>query len=234
MLKLEIQIVSILPEMLSGFTEQSILKKAQECGIIKISCINPRDFTKDKHKTCDDKPFGGGSGMVLKPEPIFEAVGSIKRDQSHIILLSPQGKKFTHVVAQELASLKHIILICGNYEGVDERVRLGLADETISIGDYVLTNGTLAAAVMADSICRLVPGVLGNTQSHEEESFVNGILEYPQYTRPRVYRGMEVPEILLNGDHKKIESWRKEQAIKKTKMIRPDLIKGTNHEKRTT
>lgn len=220
---MKIDVITLFPEMLQGFTSSSILKKAQEKGQIQICVTNPRDFTLDKHRTCDDKPFGGGSGMVLKPEPIFQAVEKVKSPEAKIVLMTPQGKRFTQDKALELSKFNHLVLICGHYEGIDERIRTILADEEISIGDYVLTNGALAAAVVIDAVARLIPGVLGNPESTQDESFSKGLLEYPQYTRPRVFQGMGIPEILLSGDHKKIDQWRHEQAIERTKKRRPDL-----------
>lgn len=221
---MKIDIITLFPEMLQGFVSSSILKKAQDKGLIQICVTNPREFTLDKHKTCDDKPFGGGSGMVLKPEPIFEAVRKVKTPEAKIILMTPQGEKLTQNKALELSSVKHLVLICGHYEGIDERIRTILADEEISIGDYILTNGALAAAVMVDAVARLIPGVLGNCESIQDESFKNGLLEYPQYTRPRVFQGIGIPEILLSGNHQKIEEWRHQQAVERTKKRRPDLI----------
>lgn len=223
-MSLRIDVVTLFPELLSGLVSASILKKAQEKSLIQIHVTNPRDFTEDKHKTCDDKPFGGGSGMVMKPEPIFKAVEKIKTPQAKIILMSPKGEKFKQQKAFELAQETHLILICGHYEGIDERVRLLLAHEEISIGDYVLTNGALAAAVVIDAVARLIPGVLGNPQSPLQDSFSMGLLQYPQYTQPRTFEGMSVPDILLTGDHQKIKEWRQEQSLEKTRKTRPDLI----------
>ena len=223
-MSLKVDILTLFPEMLQDWAHTSIIKRAQERGLVKIQWVNPRDFTTDRHKTCDDRPFGGGSGMILKPEPIFKALEKIKTSKTHVILMSPQGKKLTQKKANELAKKPHLALICGHYEGVDERIRKKLVDEEISIGDYILTNGALAAAVVVDAIVRLVPGVLGNPESAVEESFSKGLLEYPQYTRPRVFKGLEVPEILLSGDHKRIEKWRYQEALKRTKKTRPDLI----------
>ncbi len=221
---MQIDVITLFPEILSSLTSASILKKAQEHGLVKIQTTNPRDFTADKHKTCDDKPFGGGSGMVMKPEPIFKAVESVNSPKAKIILMSPQGQKFDQKKAVELSKENHLILICGHYEGIDERVRLLLAHEELSIGDYVLTNGALAAAVVIDAVSRLLPGVLGNPDSPTQDSFSAGLLEYPQYTRPRNFQGIDVPNILLTGDHQKIEEWRKEQSLEKTRKTRPDLI----------
>lgn len=219
-----VDVITLFPEMLEGFLRSSIIKKAQEKDLIQVCVTNPRDFARDKHKTCDDKPFGGGSGMVLKPEPIFKAVEKVRTAESKIVLLSPQGPKLNQAKALELSKLPHLILICGHYEGIDERVKISLASEELSIGDYVLTNGALAAAVVLDSVVRLIPGVLGNPACAHEESFSFGLLEYPQYTRPRIFQGIAVPDILLSGNHKKIENWRKQQALEKTKARRPDLL----------
>ena len=183
-----------------------------------------RDWTHDARRTVDDKPYGGGPGMVIKPEPVFEACKDLCKKNTHIVLLTPQGKKYSQKIAKKLTELKHILLICGHYEGFDERIRT-LADEEISIGDYVLTCGEIPAMVLIDSIVRLIPGVLGEECSLDDESFNEGLLEYPQYTRPRVYKKMEVPEILLSGDHKKIEKWRKKESLRRTKTRRKDLFK---------
>jgi tRNA (guanine37-N1)-methyltransferase len=225
-MSLRIDIVTLFPEMLTGFLSSSILKKAGEKGLFNVHAVNPRDFTEDKHKTCDDKPFGGGSGMVMKPEPVFKAVQSIRSEQAKIILMSPQGRSFTQEKAMELSKESHLVLICGHYEGIDERIRDLLSHEEISIGDYVLTNGALAAAVVVDAVVRLIPGAIGNPQSLEDESFTESLLEYPQYTRPRVFEGLSVPEVLLTGDHDKIEAWRREQALERTQKKRPDLLQN--------
>lgn len=221
---MKIDIITLFPEMLTGFLDTSMLKIAQEHGKVRLCRINPRDFTHDKHRTCDDRPFGGGTGMILKPEPIFQAVESVRTEASRVILMSPQGEPFTQSKAQELAGASHLIIISGHYEGVDERIRELVVQDEISIGDYILTNGTLASAVVVDAVIRLIPGVLGNPESSATESFTNSLLEYPQYTRPRVFRGLEVPPVLLEGHHKKIEAWRKEQSAEKTRIKRPDLI----------
>ena len=225
-MSLRIDIVTLFPEMLNGFFSSSILKKAEEKGLFHVHAVNPRNFTEDKYKTCDDKPFGGGSGMVMKPEPVFKAVQSIRSDQARIILMCPQGVSFNQEKALELSKESHLVLICGHYEGIDERIRVLLSHEEISIGDYVLTNGALAAAVVVDAVVRLIPGALGNPQSLEDESFTEGLLEYPQYTRPRTFEGLGVPEVLLTGDHDKIEAWRREQALKRTQKKRPDLVQN--------
>jgi len=225
---MRIDIITIFPKMFTGVFSESIIKRAQEKKKVEIYVHNLRDYSPDKHKKVDDRPFGGGSGMVMKPEPIFRAVedirSKIKNKKSKIILLSPQGKKLNQELVKELAKLKHLILICGHYEGVDERVRRYLIDEEISIGDYILTGGELPAMVLVDSIVRLIPGVLGNKKSLQFESFQGNLLEYPQYTRPANFRGMKVPEVLLSGDHKKIEAFRKKEALRITLEKRPDLL----------
>lgn len=223
---MKIDILTIFPEMFKGPFDESLLKRAQDKGLVKIKIHNLRHWAKDKHKTVDDKPFGGGPGMVIKVEVIDRTLNDLKKKNSKTILLTPQGKAFNQKVAHRLSKLEHIILICGHYEGVDERIRQNLVDEEISIGDYVLTGGEIPAMVVVDTVVRLIPGVVGKEESLKEESFsppANG-LEYPQYTRPAEYKGWKVPEILLSGNHKKISQWRKEQAIKKTKKQRPDLI----------
>ncbi len=225
MTPLEIDIVTIFPQMLDGFLSESILKKASLAGAVRVRCINLRDFTMDRHRTTDDRPYGGGPGMVMKPEPLFKAVESVKREQSRVILLTPQGRLFQQEIARTLAAEQHLIMLCGHYEGVDERVREALVDDEISIGDYVLTNGVLPAAVVTDAVVRLLPGVLGGEGATEEESFNEGLLEYPQYTRPEDFRGMQVPDILRSGNHPAIAQWRREQAVRRTRMRRPDLLK---------
>lgn len=226
---MRIDIVSLFPEMFVGPFGESIIKRATLKRILDIHFTNPRDFTYDKHKQVDDAPFGGGSGMVLKPEPIFRAVRYLKEtvqgETSHIILMCPSGKTFTQERAKELAKHKHLIFICGHYEGFDARIVEELPDELISIGDYVLTGGELPTMVVVDAIARMLPGVLGSPESAETDSFYEGILEFPQYTRPREYRGKEVPEILLSGNHEKIKAWRREEALKTTFRLRPDLLK---------
>jgi tRNA (guanine37-N1)-methyltransferase len=214
--------------MFAPVLDESIIKRAQAKGKVKIHIHNLRDFTLDKHKKVDDRTFGGGSGMVMGPEPIFRAVKYIKskiqNSKSKTILLCPQGEKLNQKVAKKLTKFKHLILICGHYEGVDERVREYLADEEISIGDYILTGGELPAMVLIDTVVRLLPGVLGDKNSLNFESFEGNLLEYPQYTRPANYKGMKVPTILLSGDHKKIQNWRKAKALQITKLKRKDLL----------
>ena len=220
---MQIDILTLFPEMFKGILKESILKIAQEKKLVKINIYNLRDWTHDKRRTVDDKPYGGGPGMVLKPEPLYEAFDALCGKKTLKVLLSPQGEKFTQKTAQRLSGEKHILLICGHYEGFDERVR-DAVDCQLSIGDYVLTGGEIPAMVIVDAVVRLIPGVLGEECSLDEESFSHNLLEYPQYTRPYVYRGMKVPEILLSGDHKKIELWRKKEALKITKAKRKDLL----------
>ena len=220
---MKIDIVSIFPEMFNGAFTESIIKRAREAGKVEINIVNFRNFTDDPHLKVDDTPYGGGAGMVLTPQPIFDCVDSLKTEESKVILLTPDGLQYKQRVAYDLSKEKHLIIICGHYEGFDERIRT-LADMEISIGDYVLTGGEIPAMVLVDSIVRLIPGVI-NERSHIEDSFNdNYLLDYPTYTKPRDFRGMEVPEILLSGDHAKIDAWRYEQSIKRTKERRPDLL----------
>ena len=223
---MKIDIITLFPQMLNSFFESSILKRAINRNLVSINFINPRDFTNDKHHTTDDRPFGGGPGMIMKPEPLFLAIESVKIDKSFVILLSPSGKPFKQEVAESLSiSHQHLIMICGHYEGVDERVIQSIVDLELSIGDYVITNGALAAAVVSDAVIRLIPGVIGaGEEGIKNESFTSGILDFPQYTKPVKFRDMEVPEVLLSGNHELINKWRIKQAIEKTIKNRPDLI----------
>ena len=221
---MRIDVVTLFPAMFAGPLDESIVKRAREAGVLDLRIHNLRDYAHDRHKTVDDRPFGGGPGMLLKPEPIFEAVEKLARDSTRVILLSPAGQAFSQAIARELAQLNDLLLVSGHYEGFDERVRQELADDELSIGDYVLTNGTLPAMVVIDAVTRLLPGVLGDDQSADEESFSRGLLEYPQYTRPAEFRGMKVPEVLLSGNHAEIAMWRVEQARERTKARRPDLL----------
>ncbi len=222
---MHIDVLTLFPEMFGGIFDQGIMKRAIDQKLVSIGLHNIRDYTHDKHHTADDYPYGGGAGMVLKPEPIFEVVEAIdKKKGTPIILLSPQGRLFTQEVAQEMAGHSQLVLICGHYEGVDERVREHLATDEISIGDYVLSGGELAAMVVIDSVFRLVPGVLGSEESPLDDSHVGGLLEYPHYTRPPEYRGWPVPEVLLSGNHAQINRWRREQAIRRTLAQRPELL----------
>ena len=221
---LKINILTLFPNMFDGFLTESIIKRAINQDKVKINIKNLRDYANNKHNQVDDTPYGGGAGMVLKCEPVFEAVEDLKKKNSKVILMTPQGKQFTQEMAKEFSKEKDLILICGHYEGFDERIE-SIVDEEISIGDYILTGGELPSMVITDSITRLIPGVIEN-ESKENESFTDNLLDYPTYTKPREYRGMKVPDVLLSGDHKKIEEWRKEEQVKKTKEKRPDLIKN--------
>ena len=220
---LQIDVITLFPGMLDGFLGESMLKRAARAGHVRFRTLNLRDFTTDKHHTTDDRPYGGGPGMVMKPGPIFDAVESVRTEGSRVILMTPQGRRFEQAMAVELALAQHLVFVCGHYEGVDERVREALVTDEISIGDYVLTNGALPAAVVIDAVVRLRPGVLGGEGATVEESFSEGLLEYPQYTRPPEFRGMQVPEILLSGDHATIRRWRAEQSRLRTAARRPDL-----------
>ena len=225
---MRIDMVTLFPEMFTGPFGDSITKRAVENGILDIHFTNPRDFAFDKHKQVDDSPFGGGSGMVLKPEPMFRAVRSItdtvKVGSRRILLMCPSGETFSQAKAKELASYEQLIFICGHYEGFDARITDHLADEAISIGDYVLTGGELPAMVIADAVSRMLPGVLGSAESAPTDSFYEGLLEFPQYTRPREYEGLTVPEVLFSGDHAKIRAWRRQEALRVTLRNRPDLL----------
>ena len=216
--------LTLFPAMFAGPLDESIVQRARATGKLDLRIHNLRDWTHDRHKTVDDKPFGGGPGMLLKPEPIFEALDSLASEQTHVVLLTPSGRLFHQGLARELAGRDHVLLISGSYEGVDERVRQALADDELSIGDYVLTNGALPAMVVIDAVTRLLPGVLGDDESALDESFSHGLLEYPQYTRPAEFRDMKVPEILFSGHHAEIARWRQEQARLRTAERRPDLI----------
>jgi tRNA (guanine37-N1)-methyltransferase len=223
---MKIDVITLFPSTFQGPLDESIVQRARERGLIDIRLIDLRDFTHDKHRSVDDKPFGGGAGMLLKPEPIFEAVESIRTPESWTILLTPQGQQLKQAMAVELATKPHLILICGHYEGVDERIREHLVDEEISIGDYILTNGNLPAMIVIDAVTRLLPGALGDDQSAHDESFTRNLLEYPHYTRPADFRGWKVPEVLVSGNHASIAKWREEQRKARTQIRRPDLLKN--------
>ncbi len=231
---MRIDVITSFPDMMRAIFNESMLLKAQEKEIVDLNVWDLRKFTADKRMSIDDYPYGGGAGMILKPEPIFRAVDKIFEEiattQVEVILMSPQGKLFNHQEAEVLSQQKNLVFLCGHYRGVDERVVESLVTKEISIGDYVLTGGELPAAVIVDSVVRLIPGVLGDFNSAEGDSLVNGILDYPHYTRPPVYRGMKVPDVLLSGHHKQVEEWRKKEAMKKTKNKRPDLFKKTDKE----
>ena len=222
---MNIDVLTIFPDMFNAVLGESIVKRAQEKGVVRISVHDLRKWTHDSHRSVDDKPFGGGPGMVMKPGPMFEAVEALRMPKTRVILLSPQGQKLDQEKLKDISQLTDILLICGHYEGVDERIREALVDEEISIGDYILSGGELPAMVLIDALVRLQPGALGDERSSAMDSFEEGLLEYPQYTRPRVYRKMEVPEVLLSGDHEKIEKWRNEEAKRRTQSRRPDLLR---------
>ena len=221
---LRIDLVSLFPRMVAGFLSESMLGRALSGGLVEIETHDLRNWARGSHRMVDDRPFGGGAGMVLKPEPLFEAVEALRLKDSIVIYLTPDGELLTSRVARGLATEKHLILLSGHYEGIDHRVRDVLIDREISIGDYVLTNGTLPAAVLIDTVCRFVPGVLGEEKSLTQDSFVGNLLSFPQYTRPAEFRNMRVPEVLLSGDHEKVRRWRENQQRKKTRRLRPDLI----------
>ncbi|MBI4355837.1 MAG: tRNA (guanosine(37)-N1)-methyltransferase TrmD [Candidatus Omnitrophica bacterium] len=223
-----IDVITIFPEMFTHVVGSSIIKRARRSRVVTVGVHDLRRFSHDKHRKVDDRPYGGGPGMVMQAEPFFEAVASVRRRRqaakSRIVLLSPQGRPLTQAIAQRLAKQAHLILLCGHYEGIDERVRRALVDEELSIGDYVLTGGELPAMVVIDAVVRLLPGALGDVESTASESFADGLLEYPHYTRPRVYRKMAVPKILLTGHHAAIAAWRQRQAQARTRRRRPDLL----------
>ncbi|HEX2922498.1 MAG TPA: tRNA (guanosine(37)-N1)-methyltransferase TrmD [Chloroflexota bacterium] len=221
---MRIDILTLFPGMFVGPFQESILGRAAQQGLVEFQTHNIRDFATGRHKVVDDYPFGGGPGMVMKPEPITAAVEAVKRDDSHVLLMSAQGQPFRQSIAQRLSALPHLVLLCGHYEGVDERVIESLVDEEISVGDFVLTGGELPALVVCDAVVRLIPGVLGAEESVEEESFSAGVLEYPHYTRPAEFRGMGVPDVLLSGNHAKVARWRREQSLLRTLHRRPELL----------
>ena len=229
-LKLELQrsmridVLTLFPAMFAGPLDESIIKRARDAGLLDLQLHQLRDWAHDRHKTVDDRPFGGGPGMLLKPEPIFEAVENLRREHTRVVLMSPSGRRFKQSIARDLAQVEHLLLVTGHYEGFDERIREALADDELSIGDYVLTNGALPAMVVIDALARLLPGVLGDDASSDDESFSAGMLEYPQYTRPAEFRGMKVPEVLVSGNHAEIAKWRAEHAKLRTKERRPDLL----------
>jgi tRNA (guanine37-N1)-methyltransferase len=220
-------VFTLLPEVFPSYLQTSILDKAATRGLIEVRVHNIRDYTHDRHHTTDDTPYGGGGGMVMKPEPVFEAVESVlgAPPDCPVILLTPQGRVFNQNIARELVAHEHIALLCGRYEGIDERIRENLVTDQISIGDYVLTGGELPALILIDAISRLIPGVLGDPTGAEDDSHASGLLEYPHYTRPPEFRGVKVPDVLLSGDHGKIEQWRREQSLLRTLAKRPDLLK---------
>ncbi|NLY31988.1 MAG: tRNA (guanosine(37)-N1)-methyltransferase TrmD [Firmicutes bacterium] len=229
---MRIDIITIFPEIVEALKSYSMIKRATDRGLVTVNAINLRDFAYDKHKQVDDYTYGGGAGMVLKPEPLFRAVESLSSQNApdEVIAMTPAGTPFDQKEAEDLSRAEHLILICGHYEGIDQRVLDHLATKELSIGDYILTGGELPAMVVADAVIRLLPGVLGNQESLETESFAGGILEYPQYTRPAEFRGLKVPEVLLSGNHQEIKEWRRVQALEKTKAFRPELLDNNERE----
>ncbi len=224
---LGVDIITIFPQVVLSYLQEGILRRASQRGLLDVRVYNLRDYSTDKHKTVDDYPYGGGPGMVMKVEPFYRAINDLKADgiERHVILTTPQGRVYDQQRAAQLAALKkRIVILCGRYEGIDERVRILLVNEELSIGDYVLMGGELAALVIVESVCRLIPGVLGDEDSAANDSFGDGLLDYPHYTRPPEFMGLKVPEVLLCGDHKKIEEWRKMESLKRTLRRRPDLI----------
>ena len=221
---LRIDIITLFPRMLDGFLTESILGRGIEAGHLAVEVHDLRKWTTDKHRTADDRPFGGGAGMVLKPEPVFAAIEQLQTPGCRRIYLTPDGIPLTPALALDLSRQKRLVFLSGHYEGIDQRIRDGVIDQEISIGDYVLTNGTLAAAVVLDALARFIPGVLGEEKSLTHESFTNKLLDFPQYTRPAEFRGMSVPEVLLSGNHAEIEKWRHARQVEKTSSVRPDLL----------
>ena len=226
---MKIDVLTLFPEMFATFFQTSIIGRATADEKVELRCVNFRDYSKNKHHKVDDYPYGGGGGMLLTPEPIFDAVADISGGiQPRIILLCPQGEKFIQKKARELANENHLVFICGHYEGFDERIRRHLVTDELSVGDFVLTGGETAAMVIIDAIVRLLPGTLPKTSAHEDDSFSNGLLECPQYTRPENFRGMKVPDVLLSGNHAKIKAWRRTESLKRTLQRRPDLLEAAN------
>ncbi|HRJ46001.1 MAG: hypothetical protein RLZZ129_1647 [Verrucomicrobiota bacterium] len=222
---MRIDVITLFPRMLDGFLTESILGKGIESGRLAVNVHDLRQWTTDKHRTADDRPFGGGAGMVLKPEPVFAAIEQLQTPGCRRIYLTPDGTPLSPALAGELSRQQHLVLLSGHYEGIDQRIRDTVIDQEVSIGDYVLTNGTLAAAVLIDALARFIPGVLGEEKSLTTESFTSKLLDFPQYTRPAEFRGMSVPEILLSGNHAEIEKWRHARQVEKTRQVRPDLLK---------
>jgi tRNA (guanine37-N1)-methyltransferase len=222
---LQVDVLTIFPHMFPGPLGDSITGRALTSGLVRVRPIDIRSFATDRHKTVDDYPYGGGPGMVMRPGPVIDAIESVRTDASRVILLTPSGRTFDQGMAHELAGSRHLVLVCGRYEGVDERVRLLSGADEVSIGDYVLTGGELAAMVILDAVVRLLPGVLSSSESWRAESHAEGLLEYPQYTRPAEYRGMRVPDVLLSGHHAQVAAWRRQQALLRTRERRPDLLK---------
>jgi tRNA (guanine37-N1)-methyltransferase len=226
---LRFDVLSLFPKTIEGFTEESILGKAIDRGLLELNSFDLRRWARGKHREADDRPFGGGAGMVLKPEPLFEAIEEISNESTTVVYMAPDGEPLSTALARELSESQHLLLISGHYEGIDQRVRDEVVDREISIGDYVLTNGALPATVLIDAVARQVPGVLGDEESLTDESFENNLLAHPQYTRPAEYRGMKVPEVLLSGNHQEISKWRQEKRMERTANLRPDLFKATKN-----
>jgi len=222
---MQIDVLTLFPSMFEGVLGESMIKRARQKGKVNIRVHNLRNWTDDKHKKVDDKPFGGGPGMVIKPQPLFDAVDDLKAKSSRIILMTPQGRTLDQAIARRLSKYKHIIMICGHYEGIDERFRQERVTDEISLGDFILTGGEIPAMALIDCVTRLLPGVLGDENSLEFESFSSDLLEYPQYTRPAEFKGLKVPDVLLSGDHNKIDAWRRKMAVRRTKQRRPDIYK---------
>lgn len=227
---LHIDVLTLFPRMLEGFLAESILGKGVEAGLLSVKVHDLRGWCRDKHRTADDRPFGGGAGMVMKPEPVFAAFAELETVGCHRVYLTPDGTPYSEPLARAFSTKQHLILLSGHYEGIDQRIRDQLIDQEVSIGDYVLTNGTLPAAVVIDALARFIPGVLGEEKSLTHESFTGKLLDFPQYTRPADFQGMSVPEVLLSGDHGKIETWRHLKCIEKTRTVRPDLFEKYRHE----
>ena len=226
---LRFDVLSLFPKTIEGFTEESILGKAIDRGLLELNSFDLRRWAKGKHREADDRPFGGGAGMVLKPEPLFDAIEEISNESTTVVYMAPDGEPLSTPLARELSKSQHLLLISGHYEGIDQRVRDKVVEHEISIGDYVLTNGALPATVLIDAVARQVPGVLGDEESLIDESFENNLLAHPQYTRPAEYRGMKVPEVLLSGNHQEIFRWRQEKRMERTAKLRPDLLKATKN-----
>ena len=222
---LRIDVLTLFPRMLDGVLAESILGRALEAKLLDVCVHDIRQWSVDKHRTADDRPFGGGAGMIMKPEPVFAAIEAVQKPGCRRIYLTPDGQPFSPAIAQDLSQQTHLVLLSGHYEGIDQRIRDTVIDQEISIGDYVLTNGTLAAAVVIDCLSRFIPGVLGEEKSLTHESFTGSLLDFPQYTRPAEFRGMSVPEVLLSGNHAEIEKWRHARSLEKTRQVRPDLLK---------
>lgn len=222
---MKIDVLTLFPKMLEGFLSESMMGRGHTHGLFDVAVHDLRDWTKDKHKQVDDRPFGGGAGMVLMPEPLFDAIEELKTENTHCIYMAPDGDPLSPEIAQDLAKKEHLVFVSGHYEGIDDRVRTNLIDQEISIGDYVLTNGTLAAGVTIDCLCRFIPGFLGEEKSLTNESFQGNLLDFPQFTRPATFRNMPIPEILLSGNHAEIDKWRHEQRVERTRKRRPDLLK---------